>query len=79
MTRTKHLTGLDPAGPAFTGQSCDVRLCKGDAVFVEVIHTNGHPLTGFGTSDQDGTNMLSYGEVWRETGINVCVRKERMM
>jgi hypothetical protein len=46
---------------------------------VEVIHTNGHPGIGFGTSDQDGRNMPSYGEVWRETGINVCVIKEIMM
>ena len=59
MTRPKHLTGLDPAGPAFTGKSCEVRLCKGDAVFTEAIHTNGHPWIGFGTSDEDGRNMPS--------------------
>jgi hypothetical protein len=40
-----------------------VRLCKGDAVFTEAIHTNGHPGKGFGTSDINGTNMHSYGEV----------------
>jgi len=59
MTRTKHLTGLDPAGPAFAGEDCLVRFSKGDAAFVEAIHTNGHPLQGFGTPDQDGRNMPS--------------------
>ena len=59
MTRTKHSTGLEPAGPAFNEESCDVRLCKGDAVFTEAIHLNGHPLIGFGTSDEDGRNMPS--------------------
>jgi len=59
MTRPKHLTGLDPAGPAFTNENCEVRFCKGDAVFMEAIHTNGRPLTGFGTPNEDGTNMPS--------------------
>jgi len=59
MTRTKHLTGLDPAGPAFTNQSCEVRFCKGDAVFTEAIHTNGHPDMGFGTPNEVGRNMPS--------------------
>jgi len=57
MIRTKHSTGLDPAGPAFTNESCKVRFCKGDAIFMEAIHTNGHPDIGFGTSDEDGRNM----------------------
>ena len=59
MTRTKHLTGLDPAGPAFAGESCAVRFCQSDAVFVEAIHTNGHPAIGFGTSDTVGRIMPS--------------------
>jgi hypothetical protein len=59
MTRNKHLTGLDPAGPAFNGKSCVVRLCQGDAVFTEAIHTNGRPLIGYGTSDEDGRNIPS--------------------
>jgi len=46
-TRTKHLTGLEPAGPAFTNESCEVCFCKSDAVFMEAIHTNGRPGTGF--------------------------------
>jgi len=59
MTPTKHLTGLDPAGPMFTGDSCEVRFCQGDALFTEAIHANGHPWIGFGTPDKDGRNMLS--------------------
>lgn len=53
---TNYLTGLDPAGPYFTNQSCEVRLCKDDAIFTEAIHTNGDPVTGLGTNDEDGKN-----------------------
>jgi hypothetical protein len=56
---SKHLTALDPAGPAFTNDSCVVRLCKGDANFTEAIHTNGHPDIGFGTCNEDGKIMPS--------------------
>ena len=59
MTRTKYLTGLDPAGPAFTSQSCEVRFCQGDAVFMEAVHTNGRPVIGFGTYNEVGRNMPS--------------------
>ena len=58
-TQTKHLTGLDPAGPMFTGESCEVRLCKGDAVFMEAIHSDGNRWIGLGTADEDGRNMPS--------------------
>jgi hypothetical protein len=59
MTITIHVTGLDPAGSLFTNQKCEVRLCKGDAEFTEAIHTNGDPLFGPGTSDDDGKYVAS--------------------
>jgi len=59
ITWTKHVTGLDPAGLEFTNQSCEVRFCKGDAIFMEAIHTNGHPDIGFGTPEEDGKNTPS--------------------
>lgn len=59
MILNDHLTGLDPAGPLFTDQSCEVRFCKGDATFTEAIHANGNPLWGLGTSNGNGKNMAS--------------------
>ncbi|XP_044726525.1 phospholipase A1-like [Chrysoperla carnea] len=36
-----RITGLDPTGPLFYSLSADNRLDKGDALFTDVIHTNG--------------------------------------
>ncbi|KAL0269323.1 UNVERIFIED_CONTAM: hypothetical protein PYX00_007102 [Menopon gallinae] len=43
-----RLTGLDPAQPAFEGFGKSVRLYKTDAEFVDVIHTDGTPVSPFG-------------------------------
>ena len=44
------LTGLDPAGPSFTGESSNFRLDASDASYVDVMHTNAGSL---------GTNQAS--------------------
>jgi hypothetical protein len=64
VTLTNRSTGLDPAGRAFTGESCEVRFSKNAAVFGEYIHTNGDRKAGVGTPDRDGRNMASCGGVW---------------
>jgi hypothetical protein len=48
-----RITGLDPAGPAFyeKGKKDEAKLGKGDALFVEVIHTN---MGNLGTDEHSG-------------------------
>ncbi|XP_040217459.1 pancreatic lipase-related protein 2-like [Rana temporaria] len=43
-----RISGLDPAGPYFQDTPPEVRLNPTDAVFVDVIHTNGWSLLHFG-------------------------------
>ncbi|GFG35852.1 hypothetical protein Cfor_07260 [Coptotermes formosanus] len=48
-----RITGLDPAGPLFEHEDCRIRLCKGDAKFVESIQSNGKYVSGLGTYLED--------------------------
>ncbi|GBN46378.1 Pancreatic lipase-related protein 2 [Araneus ventricosus] len=51
-----RITGLDPAGPYFQDADREVRLDRTDALFVDVIHTDGaeNILGGLGISDPIG-------------------------
>nr|QHB21520.1 venom lipase 2 [Platymeris rhadamanthus] len=47
----RRITALDPAQPGFEGTDEQVRLAKGDAQYIDVIHTDAKafiPLIGFG-------------------------------
>jgi hypothetical protein len=44
---------MDPAGPLFAEKDCRIRLCKGDAKFVESIQNNGIYVFGLGTFHED--------------------------
>ncbi|CAK1549406.1 unnamed protein product [Leptosia nina] len=46
-----RITGLDPAGPLYTGPISIEGLRKGDATFVDIVHSNPGL---YGTSDSDG-------------------------
>ncbi|XP_048407112.1 pancreatic lipase-related protein 2-like [Stegostoma tigrinum] len=53
----RRITGLDPAKPFFKNTPIEVRLDISDAIFVDIIHTNGAPLVpylGFGLIEPIG-------------------------
>ncbi|RWS29613.1 pancreatic lipase-related protein 2-like protein [Leptotrombidium deliense] len=53
--RLNRITGLDPASPLFEGTPSS-RIDKGDADFVEIIHTySGSFISGFSILDAIGT------------------------
>ncbi|KDR07328.1 pancreatic lipase-related protein 3-like [Zootermopsis nevadensis] len=68
-----RITGLDPAGPLFTGQASEVRLVSGDANFTDVIHTNGNPLWGLGTSDEDGDVNFWVNGGWDQPNCGLLI------
>ncbi len=45
LGKVKRISGLDPAGPAFTDNDPLTRLEKTDATLVNILHTNGLRLT----------------------------------
>ncbi|CAL4117705.1 unnamed protein product, partial [Meganyctiphanes norvegica] len=56
ITGLGRISGLDPAGPYFTGMPSFVRLDETDAIFVDNYHTDGASivLLGFGTRQAIG-------------------------
>lgn len=50
-----RITGLDPAGPCFSHIDDDLRLKPSDAVYVDVIHSNGGV---YGLKDPVGKRRL---------------------
>lgn len=56
-----RISGMDPAGPYFTGMPNFIRLDSGDAIFVDNIHTDSDPIyaLGYGT-DQEMGNVDFY-------------------
>ena len=57
-----RITGLDPAQPCFREADLSLKLDKGDAPFVDVIHTNGRFLLklGLGLPDSIGQFIIIY-------------------
>jgi len=49
--KPRRITGLDPAGPLFDRKERTKRLDRGDALFVDIIHTNNF---GFGLAKSVG-------------------------
>lgn len=48
------LAAFDPAQPGFEGADPLVRLDNTDANFVDVVHTNGRAIIGFGERESVG-------------------------
>ena len=48
-----YYVGLDPADPFFTGKPLERRLDPDDAIFVDVIHTDGSNFTFAEGKSQD--------------------------
>lgn len=46
--RIERITGLDPAQPCFKNADSTMKLHKTDALFVDIIHTNGRLLSEIG-------------------------------
>ncbi|XP_071451705.1 phospholipase A1-like [Hetaerina americana] len=55
-----RITGLDPASPCFRGDDPESKLDPSDAVFVDVIHTNGRILKKLGLGQPDPVGHVDF-------------------
>lgn len=55
-----RITGLDPARPCFENTDRFLQLDKSDALFVDVIHTNGRRLISFGLGMFDPLGKVNF-------------------
>lgn len=64
-----RITGLDPAGPAFSTSDLNFRLDRTDAIFVDVIHTNAGASI-FSTPPLLGTSIDSgHIDIYANDGV----------
>ncbi|CAF1670991.1 unnamed protein product, partial [Didymodactylos carnosus] len=59
-TKFGRISGLDPAGPFFEGKNKAVRLDKGDAKFVDSIHTNTEVAFGLGLGMKEACGHIDF-------------------
>jgi hypothetical protein len=58
--RLSRISGLDPAGPFFSGKDIAVRLDKSDADFVDVIHSNTELALGLGLGMAEESGHIDF-------------------
>ena len=58
--RLSRISGLDPAGPLFSGKKAAVRLDETDALFVDVIHSNTEIALGMGLGSSDLSGHIDF-------------------
>ncbi|XP_040340116.1 lipase member I isoform X4 [Herpailurus yagouaroundi] len=72
-----RITGLDPAGPKFSGQPCDLRLDYTDAKFVDVIHSDINDFHAGSCVDCDDFKEKSCPRLGYQAELWKDVLKER--
>ncbi|CAF4007835.1 unnamed protein product, partial [Adineta steineri] len=55
-----RISGLDPAGPSFTGKKISVRLDQSDAQFVDIIHSNTEIALGLGLGSAEESGHVDF-------------------
>lgn len=61
-----RISGLDPAGPYFQSTDTVVKLDRGDATFVDIIHSDAEDLDEFGLGTTDKSGHIDF---WPNNGM----------